>query len=68
MSYLIVKKISKSTNTDNNKNLKKIINEYRLKMNSFNPKDNSPNLFINKLEYRMKYYYGLYKSKKVNIK
>jgi hypothetical protein len=68
MSSLITKKISKSTNNDNNKNSKKIIKEYRLKMNSFNPKDNSPNVFIKNLEYRMKYYYGLYKSKNVNIK
>ena len=68
MSYLIEKKISKSTNNKDNKNFKKIINEYRLKMNSFNPKNNSPNMFISKLELRMKYYYGLYKSKNISIK
>lgn len=43
--------------------IKKIINEYKIKMNSFNPKGNSPNFFVNKLEYRMKQYYNLYNSK-----
>ena len=46
----------------------KIINEYKIKMNSFNPKDNSPNFFVNKLEYRMKQYYDLYNSKKEIMK
>tara|TARA_Y100001968_G_C19437578_1_gene760627 strand:+ start:364 stop:570 length:207 start_codon:yes stop_codon:yes gene_type:complete len=46
----------------------KIINEYKIKMNSFNPKGKSPNLFVNKLEYRMKQYYDLYNSKNEDMK
>tara|TARA_B110000967_G_scaffold204335_1_gene246632 strand:+ start:716 stop:910 length:195 start_codon:yes stop_codon:yes gene_type:complete len=43
--------------------LKTIIEEYSLKQNSFNPKKPSPNIFIKKLEIRMKMYYkDLYKS------
>lgn len=45
------KKISKT------KALKNIIQEYSLKRNKFNPATTSPNLFINKLEIRMKLYY-----------
>ena len=37
-------------------------------MNSFNPKGKSPNLFVNKLEYRMKQYYDLYNSKNEDMK
>ena len=44
-------KINNSTNYSN------IINEYSLKRNNFNPNWNSPNKFIEKLEYRMKKYY-----------
>ena len=51
-------------NSKTKKNLiKKIINEYKMKMNSFNPKGDSPNFFVNKLEHRMKQYYNLYNSK-----
>lgn len=40
------------------KNLEKIISEYRITQNNFNPNKNSPpNSFMNKLEQRMKYYY-----------
>ena len=48
--------------------IEKIINEYKIKMNSFNPKGNSPNFFVNKLEYRMKQYYNLYNSKNDSMK
>jgi hypothetical protein len=48
--------------------IEKIINEYKIKMNSFNPKRNSPNFFVNKLEYRMKQYYNLYNSKNDSMK
>jgi hypothetical protein len=48
----------------NTKLLDNIINEYCLKRNSFNPTIPSPNLFIGKLELRMKKYYdNLYNSK-----
>ncbi len=40
------------------KNLEKIISEYRITQNNFNPNKNSPpNSFMNKLELRMKHYY-----------
>lgn len=43
--------------------LDNIINEYCLKRNSFHPTNPSPNIFIGKLEFRMKKYYNnLYKS------
>ena len=43
--------------------LDNIIQEYCLKRNSFNPAHPSPNLFIGKLEFRMKQYYNnLYKT------
>ena len=43
--------------------LDNIINEYCLKRNSFHPKNPSPNIFIGKLELRMKKYYNsLYNS------
>lgn len=43
--------------------LEDILEEYCLKRNSFNPSHPSPNIFIGKLEYRMKKYYNnLYKS------
>lgn len=42
--------------------LEDILEEYCLKRNSFNPTHPSPNIFIGKLEYRMKKYYNnLYK-------
>ena len=37
--------------------LNKIIQEYCLKRNVFNPKKPSPNKFVNKLQLRMKVYY-----------
>jgi hypothetical protein len=50
-------KVSKTDLLDN------IINEYCLKRNSFHPKNPSPNIFIGKLELRMKKYYSkLYNS------
>ena len=43
--------------------LEDILEEYCLKRNSFNPAHPSPNLFIGKLEFRMKQYYNnLYKT------
>tara|TARA_Y100001935_G_C17282316_1_gene498224 strand:- start:316 stop:522 length:207 start_codon:yes stop_codon:yes gene_type:complete len=53
----------KQKKTTKRQSLKKILNEYKLKMNSFHPNDESPNLFVNKLQYRMNHYYNLYKSK-----
>ena len=42
--------------------LENIIEEYCLKRNSFNPAHPSPNVFIGKLQVRMKQYYNnLYK-------
>lgn len=37
--------------------LQKILEEYSLKQNNFNPRKNSPNAFMKKLEIRMKMYY-----------
>ena len=52
--------LRKRQNTDL---LDNIINEYCLKRNSFHPANPSPNMFIGKLELRMKRYYNnLYKS------
>ena len=46
-----------------NKNLlckyNKILIEYDEKRGNFNPTDESPNLFVNKLEQRMEKYYSL---------
>ena len=56
-------KRSKVKSSQKSKLINKIINEYKIKMNSFNPKGKSPNFFVNKLEYRMKHYYDLYNSK-----
>jgi len=40
-------------------NLEKIISEYRITQNNFNPNKNSPpNTFMDKLETRMKHYYS----------
>ena len=38
---------------------KTIIDEYCLKMGSFNPDKGSPNVFMKKLESRLKQYYNL---------
>ncbi len=44
-------------------NLEKILEEYALKQNNFDPKKPSPSIFIKKLEIRMRMYYkDLYKS------
>jgi hypothetical protein len=45
---------TKKTNVE----FEKIIAEYSLKQNNFNPKNPSPNLFINKLKKRFDYYYS----------
>mgnify|MGYP001407596922 CR=1 FL=1 len=68
MSYICTNKTTKSTDNKKKDLINRIINEYRLKMNSFNPNGNSPNLFVKKLELRMKQYYGLYRSNKDNVK
>ena len=68
MSSIGYNKRSKVNSTTKSKLIKKIINEYKIKMNSFNPKGNSPNIFVNKLEYRMKQYYDLYNSKNETMK
>lgn len=52
----------KENKKENNIKTKKIVAEYRLKMNSFFPNNKSPNLFVKKLEYRMKQYYNVYRS------
>ena len=45
--------------------LKDILKEYCLKRHSFNPSSPSPNIFMGKLEIRMKKYYNnLYNSSK----
>ena len=46
-----------TNNINNSTDYSNIINEYSLKRNNFNPNGNSPNKFIEKLEYRMKKYY-----------
>lgn len=37
--------------------INKILSEYELKQNNFNPNKPSPNIFMNKLKIRMKMYY-----------
>ena len=54
---------TKKKSNNKRKKTKEIINEYKLKMNSFYPGKESPNIFVNKLQYRMNQYYSLYKSK-----
>ena len=45
--------------------LEDIISEYCLKRNTFNPQSPSPNIFVTKLERRMRMYYNsLYNSSK----
>ena len=52
-----------NTSTENTA-LNSILKEYQQKQSSFNPNKRSPNLFLNKLELRMKNYYNeLYQSK-----
>lgn len=49
-----------------NKKLVSLLKEYSLKQNNFNPSKPSPNMFIKKLEIRMKMYYNdLYNSYKL---
>jgi hypothetical protein len=48
----------KQTNLKPKKNLKNILHEYSLKRNTFNPQNISPNIFLDKLELRMKLYYN----------
>ena len=53
----------KYTTKNVDKNLFDIELEYGLKINNFNPKNVSPNVFCNRLAQRMKtYYYNLYNS------
>ena len=55
----IDEKIDNNTYFVEKTNLEKIISEYRLTQNNFNPtKSSPPNKFMNKLEMRMKYYYS----------
>ena len=59
----IPKKKNPLRKPNNNDLLDNIINEYCLKRNSFHPTNPSPNIFIGKLELRMKKYYNnLYRS------
>tara|TARA_B100001287_G_C22602500_1_gene491113 strand:+ start:901 stop:1107 length:207 start_codon:yes stop_codon:yes gene_type:complete len=52
-------KIENNTYFVEKTNLEKIISEYRLTQNNFNPnKSSPPNKFMDKLEIRMKYYYS----------
>ena len=49
-----------------NTRLENILKEYCLKRNSFNPSQPSPNIFMGKLEIRMKKYYNnLYNSNRL---
>ena len=55
----VVNKLDKNSYFVEKTNLQKIISEYRLTQNNFNPnKSSPPNKFMNKLEMRMKYYYS----------
>ena len=57
--------IVKNTKISSNTLLETIQKEYELKRNSFYPCGNSPNLFMGKLELRLKIYYkSLYKDTK----
>ena len=59
---LVGEKDPKSKKTYYNK-YNKILVEYDEKRGNFNPTDQSPNIFVNKLELRMQKYYNLlYKS------
>ena len=55
-------KVKTRTNSKKSDILENIIEEYCLKRNSFNPTHPSPNVFIGKLQVRMRQYYNnLYK-------
>jgi hypothetical protein len=56
----IVRKGKRKTKTESI--LEEIENEYGLKMNHFNPNKPSPNVFLNKLQWRMHNYYDTMKS------
>ena len=48
-------------------NLEKIISEYRITQNNFNPnKSSPPNTFMDKLEIRMKQYYSKFTNNKTH--
>ena len=47
---------------------KKIVDEYCSKRGSFNPNKPSPNIFMKKLELRLKQYYNLFNSQNLRIK
>ena len=49
-------------------NFKKIVDEYCSKRGSFNPNKPSPNIFMKKLEFRLKAYYNLFNSRNLYIK
>ena len=59
--YLFFSTIIKMENYNKRKMEKslisKILDEYDLKQNNFNPNKHSPNRFMNKLKMRMKMYY-----------
>ena len=60
---------AKNTKTSSNTLLATIQKEYELKRNSFYPSSISPNLFMGKLELRLKIYYrNLYKNTKEAMK
>jgi hypothetical protein len=50
--------VVRKKHTHNSKILDDIQSEYCLKRNNFDPAGPSPNIFINKLELRMKAYYN----------
>ena len=59
MEYYLKKKKEEYQTKKSKKNLvNTLIKEYCLKRGQFNPKKPSPNLFCNKLEFRMKSYYN----------
>ena len=49
-------------------NFKKIVDEYCSKRGSFNPTKSSPNIFMKKLELRLKQYYNLFNSQNLRRK
>ena len=51
----------------NKKSAEDIFSEYGLKKSKFDPKQTSPNNFIEKLELRMKQYYSIYNSRNARI-
>lgn len=53
----------------NRKTIKEITTEYNSKLGMIDPSDKSPNLFMEKLQYRMKKYYStIHQSNSFNIK